>query len=583
MDTFVTGDHNLAWLGRQLRPKWIRVLGSISLAVSSGLLSTLDPLLMRRLIDNELPNRHLAGSLTVVLAIALCLLGGIVAMLCSIGVNFTIEQETGQKLRIAILEQLNRLSADYHENTPAGDNMTRLGADVDQISQLASEIVASSVRAGVFFIANVAVMLYLNATMTLAIAPTLILFAWVQSRFSSSMRNRADLAQKETGRASGVLYEYLSALPQIQLLCAEKVVLNNAVTVWARMIQARKSQKSAELVYSGTVNGAFILAIFLVLGLGSYQFLRGALTIGALVAFYTYQTRVFQPVSVATDLYSRLQRVGASIRRVRAVLEADSLVSDNGTIATGPGIIRKGITLDKVQYSYAKGSVALRGLSLEIGAGESLAIVGPSGSGKSTLARLLVRLSDPQIGTINLDGLPLQEYSLAALRETICYVPQRPLFFDGTVRENLLYAKPNATDEEMLHVTDIAQLQPVLDRLPQGLDTNLGPSGHSLSGGELQRLALARALLRKSPVLVLDESTSALDVPTEKMILESIAAYRSGSMLIIITHRLRSIANMNRIVVLNQGQITATGDHAVLSECSPLYQRLYEANSVIVQ
>jgi len=579
----VTSDRNLAWLGRQLRPSWTRVVGSVSLAVVAGLLSTLDPLLMRRLIDNELPNRHFAGSLALVLGIAVCLLGGVVAMLCSIGVNFSIEQETGQKLRIAILEQLNRLSADFHESTPAGDNMTRLGADVDQISQLASEIVSSSVRAGVFLIANVAVMLYLNVMMTLAIAPTLILFSWVQSRFSSSMRNRADLAQKETGRASGVLYEYLSALPQIQLLCAEKLVLSNAVSVWSRMVQARKNQKSAELLYSGTVNGAFVLAMFLVLALGSYQFLRGALTIGALVAFYTYQTRVFQPVSVATDLYSRLQRVGASIRRVRAVLEADSLVPHNGTIVAGPRIIRKGITLDNVQYSYARGSVVLGSLSLEIVAGESLAIVGPSGSGKSTLARLLVRLCDPQIGSINLDGFPLQEYSLAALRETICYVPQRPLFFDGTVRDNLLYAKPSATREELAHVADVAQLQSVLDRLPQGLDTDLGPSGHSLSGGELQRLALARALLRRAPVLVLDESTSALDVPTEQIILESIAAYRSGSMLIVITHRLRSIANMNRIIVLNQGRITAAGNHDLLYKRSPLYQRLYEANSITVQ
>jgi ABC-type multidrug transport system fused ATPase/permease subunit len=579
----MTGDHNLAWLGCQLHPSWTRVLGSVSLAVSGGLLSTLDPLLMRRLIDNELPSHHFAGSLALVLAIAVCLLGAIVAMLCSLGVNFSIDQETGQKLRIAILEQLNRLSADFHENTPAGDNMTRLGADVDQISQLASEIVSSSVRAGVFLIANVAVMLYLNATMTLAIAPTLILFSWVQSRFSASMRDRADLAQKETGRASGVVYEYLSALPQIQLLCAEKVVLSNAVAVWSRMVQARKNQKSAELLYSGTVNGAFVLAMFLVLALGSYQFLRGALTIGALVAFYTYQTRVFQPVSVATDLYSRLQRVGASIRRVRAVLDADSLVPDNGTIVSGPGTIKKGITLDNVQYSYAKGGVALRSLSLEIVAGESLAIVGPSGSGKSTLARLLVRLCDPQLGNINLDGFPLQEYSLAALRETICYVPQRPLFFDGTVRENLLYAKPNATPEELADVADVAQFQSVLDRLPQGLDTNLGPLGHSLSGGELQRLALARALLRRSPVLVLDESTSALDVRTEQMILDSIAACRSGSMLIIITHRLRSIANMDRIIVLNQGGIAAVGKHTALYKRSPLYQRLYESNSVTVQ
>jgi ABC-type bacteriocin/lantibiotic exporter with double-glycine peptidase domain len=547
------------------------------------MLSTLDPLLMRRLIDYQLPHRQFAGSLLLVLAIAGCLLGSVVALLWSLSVNFDVEQETAQKLRVAILEQLNRLSADFHENTPAGDNMTRLGADVDQISQLASEAVSSSVRAGVFLLSNLAVMLYLNATMTLAIAPTLLLFSWIQARFSSSMRNRADIAQKETGRVSSVLYEYLSALPQIQLLCAEKVALTNAVSVWSRMVRARRSQKSAEIVYAGTVNGAFILATFLVLGLGSYQFLRGALTIGALVAFYTYQTRVFQPVSVATDLCSRLQRVGASIRRVRAVLESESLVPDYGKIVTPPGKIVQGITLDKVQYSYGAERVALRNISLHIGAGESLAIIGASGSGKSTLARLLVRLSDHQVGNLTLDGYSLRDYSLAALRQTICYVPQRPIMFDGSVRENLLYANPNATTEDLFEVADVAQFRSVVDQLPDGLDTQLGPLGHSLSGGELQRLALARALLRRALVLVLDESTSALDVPTEQLILESIADYRSGSILIIITHRLVSIARMRRIVVLNHGQIAASGDHTFLYEHSTIYQRLYESNSTTVQ
>ena len=559
------------------------VLCSVVLAVSGGMLSTLDPLLMRRLIDYQLPHRQFAGALVLVLAIAGCLLGSVVALLWSLSVNFDVEQETAQKLRVAILEQLNRLSADFHENTPAGDNMTRLGADVDQISQLASEIVSSTVRAGVFLLSNLAVMLYLNATMTLAIVPTLLLFSWIQARFSSSMRKRADIAQQETGRASSVLYEYVSALPQIQLLCAEKVALTNAVSVWSRMLRARRSQKSAELVYGGTVNGAFILATFLVLGLGSYQFLRGALTIGALVAFYTYQTRVFQPVSVATDLYSRLQRVGASIRRVRAVLESESLVPDYGKIVTPPGKISQGISLDKVQYSYGTGRIALCDLSLHIGAGESLAIVGPSGSGKSTLARLLVRLSDPQLGNLTLDGYPLREYSLAALRQTICYVPQRPILFDGSVRENLLYANPNATTEDLLRVADVARLRSVLDQLPAGLDTQLGPLAHSLSGGELQRLALARALLRRAPRsgirrehLSTGHSHRANDPGIHRSLLfgfHSDHHYPPARL-----HRLDE-ANCRA----QPRSDCRSGDHSFLHKTSPLYQRLYESNSVTVQ
>jgi len=577
MGLSIHNETNVRWLVHQLRPSLGRVTGSIALAGFGAALSTIDPLLMRRLIDFQLPGHHLAGSLFLVLVIAICLLANILAMLWSLNLNFDIEQGTAQRLRVAVLEQLNCLSADFHENTPAGDNMTRLGADVDQIAQLAAEIVPSSIRAVLFLVFNLAVMVYLNRTMTLAIAPTLILFSWFQSRFSVIMRERADAAQSETGRASSVLYEYVSAIPQLQLLCAENVAVNNAVSAWSRMVHARRVQKLAELRYSGTVNAAFILATFLVLSLGSYEYMRGLLSLGALVAFYAYQTRVFQPVSVATDLYSRLQRVGASVRRVQGLLEIGTSVPDTGTILTAPHQLENGISIHTVQYSYRQDTLVLQNISLRIDAGESVAIIGPSGSGKSTLARLLVRLADPQAGYLTLDGHLLPEYSLAALRQTVCFVPQRPILFAGTVRENLLYANPGASTTELLRVIDVAQFRTVLERLPNGFDTDLGPSGHSLSGGEMQRLALARALLRNSPVLILDESTSALDVPTEQLILKSIVRYRAGSTLVVITHRLASIAWMERIVVLDRGHLVAIGDHRILSSESVLYRTLCES------
>jgi ABC-type bacteriocin/lantibiotic exporter with double-glycine peptidase domain len=276
----VAKDNHVAWLVCQLRPQWMRVLGSVALGGFGAMLSTLDPLLMRRLLDDQLPHHNFAGSLALVFAIAACLLGNILALLCSLSLTFDVEQETAQGLRVSALERLNRLSADFHENTPAGDNMTRLGADVDQIAQLSAEIVPSSIRAILFLVANLAVMIFLNPTMTLAIVPTLALFSWFQTRFSSTMRKRADTAQHETGRANSVLYEYVSAVPQLQLLCAEDIAVTNALSVWSRMVRARRTQRRAEIQYSGTVNAAFILATFLVLALGSYEYLRGSLTVG---------------------------------------------------------------------------------------------------------------------------------------------------------------------------------------------------------------------------------------------------------------------------------------------------------------
>lgn len=565
------------WIGRHLRPMWRNIAGGVSRAILSGLLSTLDPLLMRRLIDKELPGHHLQAAMFLVLAIVICLMGSTALLLWSVRLNFEVEQDLGQKLRIAVLEQLNRLSAQFHESTPPGDRMARLGVDVDQISQLGAEITSASLRAVVFFCVNLAVMIHLSWPMTFAILPSLVLFGCVQKRFSGSMRKQAENAQAEAGRASSLIYEYMAAFAQIQLLCAEKLVLRQAASTWREMVAARKTQRKAELLYAGAMNAAFLLTAVLVLGVGGYQVLRNTLTIGGLVAFYTYQTRIFEPVSVATDLYSRLQRVGASVQRVRAILEMESQVPDFGTILQPRRRLLQGISLNGVRFSYADGRPAVN-LTLHIGAEESLAIVGPNGSGKSTLARLLVRFSDPDFGEITLDGYPLRDYSLAALRKTICYVPQSPVLFDGTIAENLRYASPHATISDLERVLEITQFTPVLSTLPDGLNTKLGPFGHSLSGGERQRLALARALLREAPVLVLDESTSAIDLPAESALLSAVLSNRTASILIIISHRLKSVVNLGRIIVLGSGKVVATGTHESLHEQCPLYQALWETN-----
>lgn len=551
-------------------------MSSLMFAVLSGIFSTVDPLLMRQLIDVDLPRHESAIALILVVAIAGCLFGRFSLLFASLYMNYSVQQDFGQGLRITMLEHLNRLSAEYHDKTPVGEKLSRLERDVDQISELGADITSVSVRSLIFFVANIVVMIHLNAYITLAILPPLLAFLWVRSRFRSPMQELADVAQNEAGRASSVLCEYLSALPQVQLLCAENVIAKKAEAVWAGMLRARKSQRRSELLYVGAVNATLVLATFLVLSVGSVQVARGALTIGGLVAFYAYVTRIFEPVSSMMELYSRLQRVGASIRRVRGVLECNARVPDFGVIVEPRRSIEQGISVSNVSFVYGE-RIALQNISLHLAPFDRVAIVGPSGSGKSTFARLLVRVSDPQEGEIRLDGYPLRDYSLAALRRTICYVPQQPVLFNGSVRENLLYGKPHAGTLELQRVVAATQLEGVLDRLPCGLDTELGPWGHSLSGGERQRIALARALLREAPVLVLDESTSALDVPTEQLVLASIADHCSRSILIIISHRLASIAWMKRIVVLNAGKVMVSGAHDTLYAQSSFYRRLYQS------
>lgn len=211
-------------------------------------------------------------------------------------------------------------------------------------------------------------------------------------------------------------------------------------------------------------------------------------------------------------------------------------------------------------------------------AGERVAIVGASGSGKSTLARLLMRGADPYNGCILLEGHPLTWYTLASLRRAVCHAPQQPVLFEGTIRENLLYANPRSSEEEMLRALQAAQFASVLSRFSRGLDDSLGPGAVNLSGGERQRLAVARSLLAESATPILDEATSALDVPTERGVLASVAKFRAHQTVVVISHRLRSLVWGDRFVLLDQGRIVASGAHSALYPRSALYRSLFDAS-----
>jgi ABC-type bacteriocin/lantibiotic exporter with double-glycine peptidase domain len=480
-------------------------------------------------------------------------------------------------LRITLLNQMIRLSADYHEQTPTGEKLTRIEHDVDEIANLGADTANQTVRALLFFTLNLAMMARLNWPMTLIVLPLMPVFAIIQRKFSVLLRTRAEDARIEMGAASSILTEHLSAVPQIQFLAAEQASAERAGTAWDLMLRTQWVQRRTQIGFSLSIGAILVTSILVVIALGSVKVLSGALTIGGLVAFYAYETRVFEPISSAMDLYARLQSVGASIRRVREILDLEPTVQDSGIQRLELSSLNHGFKMQDVSFSYG-GKAALSNLTFQIGARERVAIIGASGSGKSTLARLLVRAADPGSGQISLERRPLQDYKLESLRGAVCYVPQHPVLFQGSVRENLLYANPQVTTEEMYRAVNAAQLGSVLSRLTNGLDTPLGPGAGSLSGGERQRLAVARSLLRDSAVLILDEATSALDGPTEHEVLRSVAGFRLHQTIIVISHRIRSLGWLDRFVLLDQGRIAATGNHTVLYAQSNLYRSLFEAS-----
>jgi ABC-type multidrug transport system fused ATPase/permease subunit len=566
------------WLWEGLKPYLGRVCLGLLVAILAGATATLDPLLMRHLIDVTLPRHKLAGSLINVLLIALCFvgrsgLGGLGGLL-----SFRVSQLLGQDLKVELLEHMTQLSADWHERTFLGEKLSRIGQDVEQISQFGADVANSAVRAVVFFIVNLVIMFSLNWRMTLSVLPLLPVFLLVRTRFRGAIRLKADRARAEIGVASGSLAEHLGAVPQIQILGAEKSRVSKTVAAWTEALGAQWSQRRTEVAFSVSVTSVLALAILIVLGLGAHEYLVGALSLGGLVAFYAYVTRIFEPVSTAMELYSRTQQMLASARRVREVLETPSSVPDDGTVTAVTDPLVDGVVCDGVSFSYSLGELVLKDIDLMIHPSETIALIGTSGSGKSTLSRLLARMADPASGSLSLDGRPIPDFTLSSLRQAICYVPQHPVLFSGSIHENMLDANPSASEADIDKALRAAQLLPVLRRLPLGIDTVLGPEAVGLSGGERQRLALARALLRNSPILVLDESTSALDLPTEEAVFRAVSSYRSNMAVVLISHRLRSLTWVDRMILLDSGRIVAEGPHPTLYRDSVLYRRLFESD-----
>ena len=566
------------WLAAHVRPYTAQTLVTLSLATLGGVISTVDPLLMRYLIDKSLPSHHILNAAVCVGLIALCFVSRPLLSGWSGLLGFRVTQRIGIDLKQELLDHMTLLSADWHERTPLGEKLSRLDTDVDQIAQFGADAVNSTIRVAILFTINLAIMLRLNVSMTLTILPLFVAFYFVRRQFKSLIQVRAKVAQDSMGRSLGRIAEHLDAVPQIHLLGAETRRRAASMDAWSDVLAAQWRQRKTEIAFSVSITLVLGLATLFVLGVGSFEFIQGTVTLGTIVAFYAYISRIFEPLSSAMELYSRSQRMFASARRVLEVLETEPSVRDTGDVTLSGQPIKHDVRVESVSFKYSQDEWTLRDVSLRFRPCESIAIVGPSGSGKSTLARLLVRMADPTRGSVLLDERKTTSYSLHSLREIISYVPQRPILFRGTLRENLLFANPTADDGALDEVVEAAQLRRLLHRLPNGLDYMLETGAAGLSGGEQQRLAIARALLRYSPILILDEATSALDVPTEMKLLRAIRGYRPETTLIAISHRLKSLTWMDRFIVLDRGAVVGQGDHSTLQRENELYRKLLDAD-----
>jgi ABC-type multidrug transport system fused ATPase/permease subunit len=571
----------LSWFGRQARPfMWLLALDFVSLVLGSGL-SLLDPLVVKWLIDIALPKRDLRLVLFGTLAFCVVYAANVGMTYCASFTSCLVTQKMVFRIRMSLVRRIQTLPARYHRNCQVGETLYRIEQDIERVAELSGDILPLTIEMMTVGVMVLLTMGVLNWHLTIVVVPLLPVFYALQRKYAARLKEAADCVQSQSGKIGAFLQEHLAGMLQLQLLNRTSSQGRKFARLAAQGAKFQIRQRATEMAFGGASISVIVLGMGLILGYGGYEVTRNSLTVGGLVAFYGYVFRLFAPVSIAIDLQSRLQRVGASIRRVLELTNGQPHVDGRLPVRPLQSDIRPDLEFRSVWFSYDESRPVLRDMSFRIEAGETVAIVGLNGSGKSTIGLLATRLYDPGAGSIFVGEQDIQEVASRSLRATITLVPQDPVLFDETMRENLLYGNPRATSRDLHMAAALTQLDQVLERLPKGLDEPLGPLGGRLSGGEKKRLALARTLLQQPRILIVDEITSALDGPAAAGLLQGLELFRQARTLIVISHRPATILWADRILVVDNGAIADSGKHDALMLRCEAYRRIWQSQDKI--
>jgi ABC-type multidrug transport system fused ATPase/permease subunit len=533
------------------------------------------PLLTRQLIDKRIP----AGDKQAFLLTALLLLGLYVAD-ALVGLRRAYAQSwinlhVLTDLRARMFAHLQQLSHSYYTEARVGDVMVRLSQDLAIVQEALSEFGTNGLFSLLTAIAALATLIYMSTWLGLLVLlslPVLIavyLFLGVKAAHVSHAR------QEEEGRVATVAQENLTAQSVIKAFGLEDHALHSYRARLGALLKASLRASFIIAALESSVSTAFRLIALLVIGVGGYFVMTGNFTLGTLVAFLAVLPSLFSPITILALTLQLVQMASGSMARVRELLDERPTIEDRAGAEDLPPLARE-LRLDHVTFGYDTDRPILQDLSLTIPSGRHVAIVGPSGSGKSTVVNLLLRFWDPDEGRVTFDGVDARDATLSSLRGQVGLVFQETFVFDTTLRENIGIGRLGATDAEIRAAAAGARLEAWIDSLPAGYDTLLGERGARMSGGQRQRLAIARALLRDPAILVLDEATSALDAETEAGIVETLAHVAKGRTTVSITHRLSLAAGADHIFVLDHGHLAEEGTHEELVDAGGLYSRLYE-------
>jgi ATP-binding cassette subfamily B protein len=561
-------------------------------AIGEGIANLLEPWPLKLVLDNVLRSRPLHGWLDrwilasvgpdphaiLWFAALAALVIAMVGAICSyIQKYFTTS--TGQwvmhDLRSRLYSRMQRLSLSYHDQAQTGDLIGRVTSDIDSIQSFISSGLLSTLTNSLTLVGMVGVMFYINWRFTviaLSVAPILFLVIF---RYTRLIKKSSREVRKKEGEMVSIIQEVLSSIRVVKAFAREDYEQRRLEEESLETVETALRARSLKAKLAPLVEIIVAVGTSLVLWFGARMALDGTLSAGSLVVFIMYLGKMYKPMQELSKMTDSYSKAAVGYERILEVLETESDVKDASNARRAPRFKGK-IEFENVTFGYEPDRPVLTNFSLRIEPGQAAALVGPTGAGKSSIVGLIARFYDPISGTIRIDGQDLRNFTQKSLRDQVSLVLQETLLFHGPVWRNIAYGKPDASRAEIRRAAELANAQEFIEKMPQGYDTMIGERGVTLSGGQRQRIAIARAIIRNTPIIILDEPTAGLDAASEKLVFEALDHLMEGRTSVVIAHQLATIWRADVICVIKDGAILERGTHEELLKAHGLYAEFYE-------
>ncbi|HEY4326960.1 MAG TPA: ABC transporter ATP-binding protein [Mucilaginibacter sp.] len=520
----------------------------------------------------------------IVAAICVIAIAAIGSLASYIDSYFTesVAQYVSNNLRRQIYHHLQRLSLEYYDTHQTGKLLSTITTDVSTIQDFASSSLMNIIVDQLTIFGMLGIMFYLNASFALiavAVSPFLLLFV---SRFKKVIKKATHEVRQDQSNMLVVLQQGLESIRAVNAFGRQDLEEDRLKKVSLETVGAALKARRVKSVLNPVIAITVSFCIAIVLWRGTDLVLNGVMTVGSLTVFLWYMNKFFSPVQDLAKMTSTIAQVTVALERIQAILGTNIIVAEKPN-AENPGRLSGNITFNHVSFAYIHEAPVLKDIDLQISCGQRIGICGPTGCGKSTIVSLIARFYDPTGGQVLIDGKDISDFTLDGLRSQLGFVLQDTVLFYGSIRENIAYGRPGATEEEIIEAAKLANAHEFISCMPHGYDTLVGERGMTLSGGQRQRIGIARAVVRNSPILILDEPTASLDVEAEKIVMEALEQLMEGRTVITIAHRLSTICNCDKIVVLHGGCIAEEGSHEELMDKGGLYAEHYIMQSIAKQ